>query len=393
MAWAGPLAAAVFAATFLLLATGRLAHVALPRGPVALAGGVATALLLRVHPRAIDADVIVLIVTLTALAAFVELSGGFAGLRRTLARASPRTSLAGCVLVVAATSALLLNDSAVVVLVPLLLPSLQARGLPAVPTVALLAVAANVGSLLTPFGNPQNAILAEAAALSAWDMLRVQALPVALGLVALLAACALVRTAPATAPEPVAQVSLGRGRAWAAAAAFLVLAVVRPASVPLGWLALACAVASWAALRPLHGGQADRAAVRAVDPNVVALFVGLYLLTAGIPAWLPGFALADLLDGAVAATVGVGVASNVLGNVPAILAALRIDPAWTVAHAAFLMATSTLGGALFLTGSAASLLAADKARAVGVEVTFWGFALVAVPCMLPVLAAAAWLTW
>ena len=47
MAWQHAAAGSVFAATFLLLALGRVGKVPLPRGAVALAGGLLTAVLLK----------------------------------------------------------------------------------------------------------------------------------------------------------------------------------------------------------------------------------------------------------------------------------------------------------------------------------------------------------
>ena len=86
------------------------------------------------------------------------------------------------------------------------------------------------------------------------------------------------------------------------------------------------------------------------------------------------------------------VLSNLVGNVPAILVLLRLDPSWTVQHAAFLVTTSTLGGALLLTGSAASLIAADQARRQGVEVRFLAFLRHGLWAM-PILLLGAWLRW
>ncbi|HEX2066980.1 MAG TPA: SLC13 family permease, partial [Candidatus Thermoplasmatota archaeon] len=174
-----PWAAAAFAATFLLLAAGRLGRLPLPRGTTALAGGLLTAALYGFSWEVVDWDVIALLAGLMVLAALAEWAGLFAGVRRHLARRPPPLALWLACLLVAGTSALLLNDAAVVVLVPFLLPALRAQGLPLPASVALLAVAANVGSLLTPFGNPQNAALARHAGLGVVDFLRVQG-PIAL---------------------------------------------------------------------------------------------------------------------------------------------------------------------------------------------------------------------
>lgn len=386
-----PWAAAVFAATFLLLAAGRVGRLPLPRGWSAIAGGLLTALLYRLSWRVVDWDVIALLAGLMALAALAETAGLFAGVRRRLARQPPGRALWLACLLVALASAVLLNDAAVVVLVPFLIPALRAQGLPLPASVALLAVAANVGSLLTPFGNPQNAALAQHAGLGVTDFLRVQG-PLALAGLASLGAVAWAlgrRAAPSPEEIPPA-VPLGRRRVAACIALFLALAGLGAA--PFGVAALASAAVAYALLRSGGGAAVDRAVLRGLDWNVLLLFVGLYALTAGLPHWFPADRIPLSSLDAPQATALTLLLSNVVGNVPAMLAFIRLDPEWTRLHAPFLVSVSTLGGALFLTGSAASLLAADQARRHGVEVRFWPFARVAL-CLLPALALAAWLTW
>ena len=393
MPWREGAAAAVFAVTFLFLALGRFGKVPIPRGASALVGGLLTAILLGVGWRAVDLQVILLIVGLMGLASLADEAGILAGLRSHLGTLGPRFALWLCLAATALASAVILNDAAIVVLVPFLLPLFARLGIPPVPAVVHLAVAANVGSLLTPFGNPQNAVLASAAGLTVADFLAAQALPVAFGLALLGVAAWMTSPGPAVG-EPVPPVA-ARGRPWllACLVLFLVLATWRPGGIGLGSVAVACAALAWLGLRPTLKRSADRAVARSLDWNVVALFVGLYLLTGGLQQWAPEPDLSATLDGPVRATALVTVLSNTIGNVPAILTLLRLDPAWTTQHAMFLVATSTLGGALLLTGSAASLLAADQARKHGVEVRFLPFLRHAVPWTLPVLVLAAWLTW
>lgn len=394
MPWREGAAAAVFAATFLLLAVGRIGKLPLQRGAVALAGGLLTALLLDVSPRVIDVQVLLLLGGLMALAGLADAAGLFAGLRRWIGGLSPGLALWTAAFVVAIASALLLNDAAVVVLLPLLLPVLVARGLPAVPAGTMLAVAANVGSLLTPYGNPQDAVLAREASLGFLDFLRMQGPLVVLGLVLLAwPAWRLGRQAQPV-PAPSSPPLEPKGRAWLACcvAGFATTAALRP-GWGLGTLAAAAAVVAYVGVRPIAGREADRAIVRCVDVNVLALFVGLYLLTGGLPSWFPdSFVPTQALGHPVPALGAVAALSNAVGNVPAVLVFLRLDPAWTVGHAPFLVATSTLGGALLLTGSAASLIAADQARRLGVEIRFLPFLRHAL-WLLPLVLLAAWWTW
>jgi len=399
------LAGAVFAATFLLLALGRIGRLPVPRGWSALAGGVLTYAILVPSGdmdwrawRLIDWQVIALLAGLLVLAGLAETAGLFAGIRRRLLRLGPATALWLALALVAVTSALMLNDAAVVVLVPFLLPMVTALGIPPAPAVTLIAVAANAGSLLTPFGNPQNAALAAHADLGVLDFLMSQGLVVTVALATLALACGrLGRNAappPEAAPPPHA---VPRGRPWLllCVALFLAGAALGPSlGLGLGTAAVAAAVLAYGGLRPTLGRDADRAAWKALDWNVILLFLGLYLLTARLGAWFPvdRLPLASLQDPLSAGAV-TSLLSNVVGNVPAMLAFIGLDPVWTRLHAAFLVTVSTLGGALLLTGSAASLLAADQARRMGVEVRFWPFLKEAVPWTLPALLFGAWLNW
>jgi Na+/H+ antiporter NhaD/arsenite permease-like protein len=394
-------AAFVFGLTFLLLALGRLGRLPIPRGISALAGGAATAALLglwRDPLHVVDFQVIFLLAGLMVLAGLGEIGGLFAGLRRALMRCNPGVALWLSLAVVGLASALLLNDAAVVVLVPFLVPALRALGLEPVPVVVLMAVAANAGSLLTPFGNPQNTILASHAGLGILDFLRAQWPVVALAFASLaIASWRLGRRANLdhATPPPAPTVPGSRPLLIACVGLFLALAAFGGRwRIGLGTAALVAAAVAILALRPRLGRAVDRAAWRALDWNVLSLFVGLYFLTAGLPSWFPSDRLPlASLDSPLKAVVGTSILSNLVGNVPATLVFANLDAAWTRLHAMFLVTVTTLGGALLLTGSAASLLAADRARHVGVEVRFWPFLKNAVPWVLPALAVGAVLTW
>lgn len=394
-------AAAVFAVTFVLLALGRIGPYPLKRGPTAFAGGAVTALLLGIvpGPATIDADVLLLLAGLMAMAGLCAATGLFFPLQVAIARLRPAPALGVALAATGLVSAALLNDAAVVVLVPILLPPLRSLGLPMVPVVTLIAVAANAGSLLTPFGNPQNAVLAHAGGLGVADFLVVQG-PVVLLAAASLAFACLWYARRATTPvqgewAPATGTRTARKVAVAGIAFFLAAATLAPrAGVGLGAAAAASALLLAAALAPSIGRQAPRSAFKGIDWNVLLLFVGLYLLTAGLPHWFPAAwvpqAWLDTPAGAAAVTLGV---SNAIGNVPATLVLQRLVPEWTALHAPFLVTVTTMGGALLLTGSAASLIAADVARSQGVEVRFLPFLRHAVPWVAPGLLLGAWLTW
>lgn len=391
MAWTHPVVAFLFFATFLLLALGRIGKFQVPRGVASLVGGVATALLLGLSPAVIDVQVMGLLAGLMILAAMVERAGVFAGMRRKLMQRPPVQALWLSLVVVGLASAVLLNDAAVVVLVPFFLPMYQRLRLPLAPSVVLAAVAANLGSLLTPFGNPQNAVLASVGNLGLLDFLQVQTPIVLVGYACLALACYRLARHVTPSAEPLERATPTQARAPLVA---VVVGFVAAAAwgLPLGYSALVAAAIGMVIGFWRFGTSTWKTASQGLDWNVLALFVGLYFLTAGLPAWFPVDSVPMAkLNHPLSAGLATTALSNLVGNVPAMLLFSQLDAGWTAAHAPFLVTVSTLGGALLLTGSAASLIAADQARKFGVELRFGPFMRDAL-WILPALLCAFW-TW
>lgn len=378
----------VFLATLVGLAIGRLGRLPAPRGAIALVGGLASAALLGTPWDVIDLQVIALLVGLMVLAALAKETGCFRPVAR-VATMRPALAVATGIGVMAASSALLLNDAAVVVLMPVLLVASMRAGAAPVPTAALLGAASNVGSLLTPFGNPQNAILASISGQGVWDFLRHQAPVFGVAFAGLLVAAAKVpRIARSPAPEESPM------RRDAAVVVLAVLGFIAAAALhaPLGLAAAGAAAAAYLVLRTVRGQRMDGVALGGIEANVVALFIGMYLLTGGIDRWLDVSAIR--LEGLrLPATTGlVFLLSNTLGNVPSTLTLSAIDLGWTRSHAQYLVSVTTLGGTVFLSGSAATILAADQARRLGIELSFsaylrWSWV------VLPAVVFGAWWQW
>src|SRR5207249_11648186 len=102
------------------------------------------------------------------VAAYHRLSGFF-GLVTTWAmrRAStPVGALAAVVVAAGTLSALFVNDVICVVMAPLVVDLTRRLGLPPVPYLIALATAANVGSVATLTGNPQNMLVGSFSAVS-----------------------------------------------------------------------------------------------------------------------------------------------------------------------------------------------------------------------------------
>ena len=108
-------------------------------------------------------------------------------------------------------SMLITNDVALITFVPLAVMLLaQARQLKLlIPVIVLQTVAANLGSMLTPLGNPQNLYLFAISGMSAGQFLRVMAMPTASSFVLLAGSVFLMRPEPVAPSEKAAAQSSG----------------------------------------------------------------------------------------------------------------------------------------------------------------------------------------
>ena len=118
--------------------------------------------LLRRTPSLIDWESLSLITSLIIASKPLELSGAFVRLSARLIAlsAGPERRLILILLpAIAFISALIMNDTAMLVFIPLVALTSELSGTDKARAVTLSAIAANVGSALTPMGNPQNVII------------------------------------------------------------------------------------------------------------------------------------------------------------------------------------------------------------------------------------------
>lgn len=398
------IALGVAAATLVGVAFGRLPGVPLDRAGFALVGAaallVAGVVDLEAAVALVDAEVIVLLLGLMLLNEALAEVGFFRTLTLWATRwARGPTALLAILVVSSGTlSALFLNDTIVLMLTPVVIQLARALGLPPLPYLLALALSANVGSVATITGNPQNLIVSVAGGISfgAFAAALVPVAIVGMGLVIVVISVshrrAVIGPAFATSVELPGIASSERRRlglmsvvAGAMLAAFVLGAPVAVAALAAGAAAL------------LLVGPSGPAVLRRVDWSLLVLFAGLFVVVgslgetgaaaaafAGLQGWLAG-GVAQLA--AIAA-----LASNLLSNVPAVLLLLPAvtDGGGATAELLVLAMASTLAGNLTLVGSIANLIVAESARRHGVEVGFWAFARVGVPVTLTSLAFGVW---
>ena len=144
------------------------------------------------YPGYIDLRVLCLLLCLMAVVAGFQACGAFHWLTWQMLRKSSSGRVLGILLVLLPffSSMLVTNDVALLVFIPFTLPLLAQIGCEkaAVPMLVLQTIAANLGSMATPVGNPQNLFLYAAYGLSAGEFFSTVLPLAAVSLVCLVAA-------------------------------------------------------------------------------------------------------------------------------------------------------------------------------------------------------------
>jgi Na+/H+ antiporter NhaD/arsenite permease-like protein len=394
---------AIFAIAYAGLALGRVPGLALDRAGMAVVAAILLVAIGAVPPGevlgAIHFPTLVLLFALMVVSARFAAAGAYDMLAARIAAAagSPVRLL---VLVTGACgllSAVLVNDVVVFAMAPLLVRGLRARGLDPRPFLAALAGAANAGSAATIIGNPQNIVIGQVGGLDFAGFMLACAPPAMAALAVTVFAVrfawarelAAAPTAPPPPPPP-----LDRPQAARAAAATLLLLALFLSPVPREMAAIAVAGALLASRR-----FASRDMLAAVDWPLLLLFAGLFVLNHALAGTGLARAAVDWLG-----TIGIGLdalagmlpfallASNTIGNVPAVVMLLAAQPGWGEGVLQALALTTTLAGNFLLVGSIANLIVAEQAAREGVRFGFAEHARAGVPMALASLAlAAAWL--
>jgi Na+/H+ antiporter NhaD/arsenite permease-like protein len=384
-------ALAVFAAAYLGLSLGRLPPFRLDRTGVAIVGAAAMVVLGVVSwteaVAAIDAHTLVVLFGMMIVAAYLRLSGFFA-LATTWALRRARSALGVLVAVVAASgvlSALFVNDVVCLVLTPLVVDATRRLGLPPVPYLVALATAANVGSVATLTGNPQNMLVGTSSGIGYSTFLLHEGPVAAAGLACVVAVVWLVyrgslpgRLPPDRGP---ARVVVHYPLMVKTVAAVTVMLVGFLAGAPIALVALAGAAYTLLTRRV----NPDKI-YREVDWKLLVLFCGLFVITEGVER--AGLAEEVLASGVAAhlhrplvLTLATAALSNLVSNVPAVLLFRPLIPRFPDPQRAWLVLAmaSTLAGNLTVLGSVANLIVVESARASGIRIGFGEYCRVGVP--------------
>jgi Na+/H+ antiporter NhaD/arsenite permease-like protein len=393
------MAIAIFAVTYLLISGRRLKILPLNRPAAALLGTVLMVATGVMTPKqayaAVDYDTLVLLLGMMLISAYLYLGGFFDWAADWVLRVAgtPQHLLLYLIVTSGLLSALLVNDTVCLMLTPLVVAVMVRGGLPLPPYLLALAMSANLGSVATLVGNPQNMIIGTLGR-DHLTFLRFSAalLPVAVvglgiqyavlrfGFRRLLAEAVIRR---AEAPPRKLDRRLIR-------LAFGVLALVFAgfvAGLNLAWTALA-----GGALVMVLARRDTHEVLKQVDWHLLVFFAALFIVVEGLNVTGLPDQIYDRLHGVFGATATAqawnlawfsALGSNVFSNVPFVLVAgkwignfSRPDLMWKVMALA-----TTFAGNLTLLGSVANLIVVESARG-HCEVGFWDYAKFGIPITL-----------
>jgi Na+/H+ antiporter NhaD/arsenite permease-like protein len=397
------LAVLIFGFTYALISGRRLKVLPLNRPAAALLGAVLMVATGVMTPdrayRAVDYDTLVLLLGMMLICAYLYLARFFDWAADGILKVArtPQRLLLYLILTSGVLSALLVNDTVCLMLTPLVVAVIVRGGLPLPPYLLALAMSANLGSVATLVGNPQNMIIGSLARISFLQFsaallpaavagLAIQYAVLRFGFRKMLRAHTIQRSE--VAPPPLDRKLI--------AIAFAVLTLVFAGFIGgfnLAWTGLA-----GGALLMVLARRDTHEVLKLVDWHLLVFFAALFVVVEGLNGTgLPDQAHSRLrgLLGDTTTSQGWNLAwlsvvgANIFSNVPFVLVAAKWIPdfanpelMWKVMALA-----TTFAGNLTILGSVANIIVVESARG-HCEVGFWDYAKFGVPITILTTAVA-----
>jgi Na+/H+ antiporter NhaD/arsenite permease-like protein len=380
---------AVFAVSYLVFALGKFPGMKIDRPGMAIIGAVLMVAFRVVSAedalRSVDFATLVLLFSMMLVVGCLHLAGFFDWItEQIIQRLRPKHLLPTVIFITGVLSAFFVNDIICLVMVPFALLASRRMGLKPLPYLLAVATAANIGSVATITGNPQNMLIGSSSGISYRSFL-LHLGPVALaGLLIdwlILGVVFREQTAGDEAAgirSATPHVSLHELRKPAGVVLLVLGGFI--AGVPPAMMA-----AIGAALMLITRSREPRRVYEQVDWGVLVFFVGLFVIVggaekAGLTHELFAFADRFNLQNAAVLTVVIACLSNLVSNVPAVMLFKTLIPTFHDPHSGWLVLAmaSTLAGNLTITGSVANLIVIERAND-DVQVTFWDYSRVGIP--------------
>ncbi len=395
-------ATVIFAITYVLISGRQLKILPLNRPAAALLGAVLMVSTGVITPerayRAVNYDTIILLLAMMLIGAYLYLAHFFewaADAVLQFARA-PERLLLYVTLTSGILSALLVNDTICVMSTPLLIAVIRRGKLPMLPFLIALATSANIGSVATLVGNPQNMIIGHFSHIPFAQFSRTLAPAAILGLAInfVILRIGFRKTLGEAVIEREAHVSTRLDRSLFAlvCVVFILIFAGFIAGLNLAWTALA-----GAALVMVLAKRDTHHVLKLVDWHLLLFFAALFVVVDGLSDTGLLDAIYRRLQPVFGSTVSTqswnlawfsAAGSNIFSNVPFVLVAGKWierfnDPElmWKV-----LALSTTFAGNLTIIGSVANMIVIESARE-HLQVSFWDYARLGIPITILTTAA------
>jgi Na+/H+ antiporter NhaD/arsenite permease-like protein len=418
----------IFLATILGISIRRFKWFNVKRPIVAMMGGALMLLCGVVSPmqafQSIDLGILALLLGMMIIVAALELCGFFTWVSMKLIAAS-KNQFQFLVLIMVSTailSALILNDAVVLLFTPIIIRACRLIKANPIPFLIAEAVSANIGSVATEVGNPQNVYIAAISNVSFVDF-SIRLVPVSA--ISLMAAIAIIwmvfRKELREDGNSIAKVEDAKHRTLSmpkfrskpmdAAVAlklaettqmhrsiYLVLGILLIVfigfiaspfiGIPIAYVAF-MGGASVLVLLPISKKETKvRSILKGVDWTLLLFFVGLFVVLKGVDVSGLMSGMVDLFQDGVGGNLGTvwglsafsAILSNLISNVPAVMllapfvSSIGSSTVWLT-----LAASSTLAGNATILGAAANVIVAETGERMEVNISFWRFIKVGLP--------------
>lgn len=398
-------AVAIFVATYVVVALGKIPVYRIDRAGGALLGGalmVGTGVLtIEEAYRAIDLGTVTLLLGMMIVVANLRVSGFFRIVNDWIAARTrhPLGLLTAVALATGFLSAFLVNDAICLVMTPLVLDVVARVKRDPIPYLLAVAMASNIGSVATVTGNPQNIIIGSLSGIPYTSFAAALA-PVALvGLALTIVLIALAYSGEFLTRDmlPVLKPPPPRYHRPLVVKTVLVVAAIVAlffAGAPVAKVAIV-----GGAFLLLTRRVKPEKIYREVDWPLLVMFVGLFIVVGGLEKTVIKPNLQEIAgalhleNGAVLAGAA-AVLSNIVSNVPAVLVLKPFIPGLPDPRHAWLIVAmaATFAGNFTLVGSVANLIVAERAKADGVRLDFWSYFKIGAPLtVVTILAGLLWL--
>jgi Na+/H+ antiporter NhaD/arsenite permease-like protein len=395
-------AGVIFAITYVLICGRQLKILPLNRPAAALLGAVLMVATGVVTPerayRAVNYDTIVLLLAMMLVSAYLYLAHFFEWAADVVLRFSytPERLLLYLTLTSGILSALLVNDTICLMLTPLVIAVIRRGKLPLLPYLIALATSANIGSIATLVGNPQNMIIGHFSHIPFSQFSRTLAPAAIIGLAInfIILRFGFRRALQAATIEREIHIvpKLDRGLFAIICIVFASIFACFVGGLNLSWTALSGAVLVMVLAR-----RDTHEVLKLVDWHLLVFFAALFVVVDG----LSDTGLPDAIYRHLQPVFGLSVTaqtwnltwfsvvgSNIFSNVPFVLVAGKwiarfAEPElmWKV-----LALATTFAGNLTIVGSVANMIVVESARE-HIEVSFWDYARFGIPITILTTAA------